>query len=120
MDHCSGLRSQGPNRTEDGVVQFIRSPPLQPLVERFAYFGASLTKLDVFLIVGHRVLENVSKRIVFGEMGESYLDHSEEGARGSEGDLGRWNTAGVLGDVQSLDEDTQRFTNTIAPFLLLG
>ena len=79
---CSGSRSQGPNRTEDGLVQFIRPSPLQSLVERLAYFTASLPNFNVILIVGHRV-----------------LDHCEEDTGGTEGDLGWRNAAGVLGDV---------------------
>ena len=58
MHPCSSSRSQGPNRAEDGLVEFIRSSPLQSFVERLAYFSAGLSKLSVILIVGNRVLDN--------------------------------------------------------------
>jgi hypothetical protein len=45
------------NRVKDGLVEFFQSSPLQSPVERLTYTGAGLPKIDVILIVGHRVLD---------------------------------------------------------------
>ena len=39
-------------------------------MECLAYFTASLPKLSVIIIVGHRVLGNVSRRVFFVEIGK--------------------------------------------------
>ena len=53
---CYSL-SQISNRIEDKLVEFFQLPSLQSPVERLAYFPAILPKLDIVLIVGHRVLD---------------------------------------------------------------
>ena len=52
----NGSRSQLRNRVEDGLVKLIQSPSLQFSVEYLAYISASPSKVDVILIVSHRVL----------------------------------------------------------------
>ena len=52
----SGSRSQISDRTEDGMVEFIQSPPLQSPMEYFAHIGACSPKLDAIRIICHRVL----------------------------------------------------------------
>jgi hypothetical protein len=52
-----GLQGQISNRIEDGLVESIYPSSLQSLVEYLAYVTASPPKVDVILIVGHRVLE---------------------------------------------------------------
>ena len=44
----------------------------------------------------------------FAEEAETYPDHSQEDAGRTESDLSWWDTTGVLGEVQSLDEHIQR------------
>jgi hypothetical protein len=57
MHYWSGSRSKISNRIENRLVEFIQSSPLQSSVEYLAYITASLSKLDVVPIVGHRVLD---------------------------------------------------------------
>jgi hypothetical protein len=52
----SDSRSQISNRIEDGLVEVIQLSPLQPSVKRLTHIGASLAKVDVVLIIGHRIL----------------------------------------------------------------
>ena len=47
----------------------------------------------------------MSERTGCSEKGKTYPDHGEEDTGGTQGDLSWWNAAGVLGDVQSLDEE---------------
>jgi hypothetical protein len=63
------------------------------------YIGASLSQLDVFLIVRHRVLNHVSQKLFFAEYKERHPNHCEEDTRGTKGDLSGWDAAGVLGNV---------------------
>ena len=56
-------------------AEFFQSPPIHSPVESLTYFTASPPKVDVILIVGHRVLYNVSRKFVFAEIEESYSNH---------------------------------------------
>ena len=53
----SGSRSQLSNRVEYGLVDLIQLSSPQLPVEYLAYIAASPPKVDVILIVGHRILD---------------------------------------------------------------
>ena len=53
--------------------------------------------------------------VVAGWQG-TYPNHGEEGADGGKSDLSGRNTAGILCDIQNLDESVRGGKSTIAPF----
>ena len=53
----SGLRGEIPDSVEDGLGELVQSSPLQSPVEDLANVSAGPPKLDVILIIDHRVLE---------------------------------------------------------------
>ena len=104
---CCGSRSQISNRIEDGLVKLIRLSPIQSPVECLTYIGASPPKLEVPLIVGHCVLDKPESQAHFRGVGETYPYPSQEEASRTEGDLSLWNSTGICGKVQSLNEHIQ-------------
>ena len=64
-----GSRGQISNRIEDGLGEFIQPSSLQSPVEGFTYTGARSPKLKVILVVGHRILDNVSQEFLLAEEG---------------------------------------------------
>ena len=78
------------------------------------------TKVDVILVVGHRVLERSQSAVrLRGRIREAYPDHGQKGASGTESDLSWGNATGVLCDVQSLDKQIQSRKKHIMTFLCL-
>ena len=75
------------DRTENGPVEFVQPSPIQSPVQGLTYFTAGPSKIEVILIVGHRILDDVSQKFVPEEWGEMYTDHSEEDDGRTEGNL---------------------------------
>ena len=100
----SDSRSQIPNRVKDSLIEFVQPFPLQSSVEYLTYVPAVPSEVNVVLVVDQSVLDRLKLAVFLCSAGEMYPNHSEEGTGGTESDLGRWNTARVLCDVQSLYE----------------
>ena len=58
----SGSHSQLSDSTEHGSVEFFQLSPVQSPVQGLTHFTAGPPKIDVVLIVGHRVLDGVSRK----------------------------------------------------------
>ena len=69
----SGSRGQISNRIEDGRVEFVRPFSPQSPVEDFAHISASPPKLDVILIVCHRVLGGCESELNIVECGHTRI-----------------------------------------------
>ena len=59
----SGSRSQLSNRFEDGLIELIQLSSLQFPVEYLAYIATSPPKVNVLLIVRHRVLDRCDTEV---------------------------------------------------------
>ena len=102
----SGLPGEISDCIQDSPGESIRLPPLQPPVEYLAYIAAGPPKVDVILVIGHRVLErDVSRKLIFVEGGRMYSNHSQEYAGRTESDLSWRNGTRVLCDTQNLNKD---------------
>ena len=64
-----GLPSQIPNRIQDGPGESILLSPLQSPIEYLTYITAHPPKVDVILIVGHRVLHRCELEGCFRRVG---------------------------------------------------
>ena len=96
--------SQTSNRFEDGLVELIQSSPFQSPVECLAHISASPSKVNVILVVCHRVLDKRGSEVRLLEWLEMHPNDRQEDASRAEGNLSWWNTTGVLRKVQTLDD----------------
>ena len=62
----------------------------------------------------------VSREVIVAEMEGTYSYLSQEDAGGTECDLSRRYTTGILCEIQNLDESIQCRQSAIAPFQMLG
>ena len=68
-----GSPSKLTDRTYDGLAECVQRCPLQSPVKNFTHLTASPLKVDVMLIIGHRVLSCVSHGFVSVEQGKRTL-----------------------------------------------
>ena len=69
----SDSRSQLADRTYDGLAECTQGRPLESPVENYTHLTTGPPKVDVILFVCHRVLGNVSHKLVFAEQGKHTL-----------------------------------------------
>ena len=69
----SDSRSQLTDRTHDGLAECTRGRPLQPPVENHTHLTTGPPKVDVILIVCHRVLGDVRHKFSFAKQGKHTL-----------------------------------------------
>ena len=66
--HCeSGSPGQTSNRVQDGLGECIHLSTLQSPVEHLTNISTSPTKLHVFLMVSHRILDGSESKVRFFE-----------------------------------------------------
>ena len=67
-------RGQFLDRTEYRLAEIIHPSAIQPPIESLTYFTASQREIEVILIVGHRVLDEVSERVCLRTVGGNVLE----------------------------------------------
>ena len=74
MYRGSGSQSQISYPIEDGLVEFVHSSPLQSPVEYLTHVTADPPKVDIVLVVGHRILESLESEACVLEAGGDVLE----------------------------------------------